>query len=363
MSKSSLRVSKRLEAHIAYLPGEQPVETSSVIKLNTNENPYPPSPAVQTSVGQEVALLNLYPNPKSSDLRKILAELHSLDPNQIILGNGSDDLLNLCVRCYSDDELKVAMMYPSYSLYEVLSGVQGSKMIRVPFLDGEFSLNLDAIASSEANLFFLTSPHAPSGRVYALEDLRKVAQAVSGLLVIDEAYVDFAPESALPLVHEFEHILITRTLSKSYSLAGMRVGYAMGHPKVIKQMDQVREVYNLDRLAQVGAKAAILDQEYFRSCLAKVIEQRNWLANAFNELGWSFVSSGTNFIFVKPLSPDGCASPEIAVSLFEHLAADKILVRYFSKHPQTNCFLRISIGKPVEMAMLMKSIKAWTQKA
>ncbi len=362
MSSGSFRASRRIRGHDPYLPGEQPILPGSVIKLNTNENPYPPSPQVEKAIASEVERLNLYPNPPACDLRHTVARLHDLEPNQIIFGNGSDDLLNLCIRCFSDDELSVGMMHPSYSLYEVLARVQGSEMIQVPFADDRFSLNLEAIASCGSNLFFLTSPHAPSGRVYRLAELRRLAATFSGLLVIDEAYADFAPETALPLLEEFDHLLITRTLSKSYSLAGLRVGYAIGHPKVIKQLDMVREVYNLDRLAQAGAQAALNDREHFQECLSKIIEQREWLSEQFHSIGWRTLPSGANFVFVRPETADKKFGPSVASSLFHHLATDKILVRYFPKHPLTESYLRISIGKQQEMVMLMNSVKQWTSK-
>ena len=362
MNDIDLRLSKRLKSHTAYLPGEQPSNTQTVVKLNTNENPYPPSPAVEDAINKEVGLLNLYPNPSSCELRKEIASLNDLSPREVIVGNGSDDLLNLCVRCFSDDDLSVGMLYPSYSLYEVLTGIQGSKMIKVSFDDNEFSLCPEKISSSAVNLFFLTNPHAPSGRCYALEELREVLRNYQGLLVIDEAYADFAPYNARPLLNEFDNLIITRTFSKSYSLAGLRVGYALGNSKIIEELDKVREVYNVDRLAQVGAVAALKDRSYFKNCLAKVMEQRDFMESTFKELKWPYIPSGANFIFVKPLDPKGNSSAEIANSLFGYLRANNILVRYFPKHPLTSSFIRISIGKPSEMSMLKDKIRGWIEK-
>ena len=362
MKNNHWRVSQRITGHLAYSPGEQPSGDQRVVKLNTNENPYPPSPSVQNAINQEINLLNLYPNPVSHDLRQVIADLHGLNASQIIVGNGSDDLLNLCVRCFSDEELKVGMLHPSYSLYEVIAGVQGSEMVRIPFQDSEFSLDLAGIKLSKTNLFFLTNPHAPSGRVYTRKEIRNILDGFSGLLVIDEAYADFAPQNGLPLLQEYENLIITRTLSKSYSLAGLRIGYAMGHPNIVQELDKVREVYNVDRLAQAGASAALLDQMYFKVCLRKVIEQRDFLAETFKFLGWPFIPSGANFIFVQPLGAGGEASSENARSLFQYLNENKILVRYFPDHPLTNSYLRISIGKPDQMSMLVDVIKRWTQR-
>lgn len=362
MNKNHLRLSKRLCGHHAYLPGEQPKSNPQVVKLNTNENPYPPSPSVQAAINHEIALLNLYPNPISGDLREVIADMHGLQASQIIVGNGSDDLLNLCVRTFSDDELKVGMLHPSYSLYEVLTSVQGSELIRVKFNDKDFTLNIADILASGTNLFFLTNPHAPSGKAYGLTQLRRLLKDYKGLLVIDEAYADFAPKNALPLLKEYENLIITRTLSKSYSLAGLRIGYAIGNPRIIEELDKVREVYNVDRLAQVGAKAALLDQKYFNECLKKVIDQRDLLAKVFEELGWPFIPSAANFIFVQPLGINGQASAKTAANLFHYLLENKILVRYFPKHPLTESYLRISIGNPSQMNKVVESIKEWTKK-
>jgi histidinol-phosphate aminotransferase len=357
-----LQTSKRLLSHSAYLPGEQPKNQGSVIKLNTNENPYPPSPSLNEALLSEIPRLNLYPNPPSVALREEIAQVHGLDPGQVIIGNGSDDILNLCVRTYTDEELKAGMLEPSYSLYEVLAGVQGIDLIRIGFADDQFSIEPERIATCGANLFFLTSPHAPSGRLYSKDQLSRVAQKFPGLLVIDEAYADFASEDAVSLLKDFENVLITRTFSKSYSLAGLRVGYGLGPASVISQLDKVREVYNLDRLAQAGALAALRDRKYFQECLAKVIEQRKLATSQFDDFGWHQIPSSTNFIFVQPKSSDERIGPEVALSLFKHLSEDNILVRYFPNHPQTSSFLRISIGKPSEMSILMNSIKSWRKK-
>ena len=286
-----MQTSKRLIGHSAYLPGEQPKNEGLVIKLNTNENPYPPSPSLADALLTEIPRLNLYPSPPSVTLREEIAQLHGLKPNQVIIGNGSDDILNLCVRTYADEELKVGMLEPSYSLYEVITGVQGSELIRIAFADDQFSIEPEKVATCGANLFFLTSPHAPSGRLYSVDQLSRVAQKFPGLLVIDEAYADFASENAISLVKDLDNVLITRTFSKSYSLAGLRVGYGLGPTSVICQLDKVREVYNLDRLAQAGALAALRDRKYFQECLEKVIEQRNVIASQFDDFGWHQIAS------------------------------------------------------------------------
>jgi len=354
-----VQVTKRLQSHHSYSPGVQPDSWDSVVKLNTNENPYPPSPSVIEAVAKEINLLNLYPNPSSMPLRDKISQLFGLDKNQVIIGNGSDDLLNLCVRSFSDDDLKVGMLDPSYSLYKTLVNVQGANLIKIQFIDDEFTFDPKEVSSSGANLFFLTSPHAPSGRSFSFETLRKTAESFPGLLVIDEAYADFAAETALPLLNDLENVLITRTLSKSYSLAGLRLGFAMGHPSIIAQLDQVREVYNVDRLAQAAALASLNDQNYFSNCLEKILQQREWLTNQLEAMKWRTIPSSSNFVFTQPCDNQGKRGEKIALSLFEFLNQRKILVRYFPDHPLTNTFLRISIGKPEEMSILIESIEKW----
>ena len=354
-----MQVTKRLQSHHSYSPGVQPETWDSVVKLNTNENPYTPSPSVIEAVTNEINLLNLYPNPTSMPLREKISQLFGLVNNQVIIGNGSDDLLNLCVRSFADDDLKVGMLDPSYSLYKTLINVQGADLIKISFIDDEFTFDPNQVSSSGANLFFLTSPHAPSGRSFSLQTLRQTAESFPGLLVIDEAYVDFAKETALPLLNDFKNVLITRTLSKSYSLAGLRLGFAMGHPSVIAQLDRVREVYNVDRLAQAAALASLEDQDYFSSCLEKILKQRQWFTNQLEAMEWRTIPSSTNFVFTQPCDANGIRGEKVAQSLFEFLNQRKILVRYFAEHPLTNTFLRISIGKPEEMSILIDAIEKW----
>ena len=352
-------LSDPLRQHKPYIPGEQPSSAARIIKLNTNENPYPPSPSVGVKAAEEIKRLNLYPNPKSTQLRKVIASLHEISMEQVIVGNGSDDLLNLCVRSFADSNQSVGMLDPSYSLYEVLASIQGARLIRIPFDSDDFELPLEKVTNCSANLFFLTSPHAPSGRAYQLEHLESVADNFNGILVIDEAYADFAQENAIPLLAKYPHIIITRTLSKSYSLAGLRVGYAMGNPSVIRVLDQAREVYNLDRIAQAIAQAALEDQKYFEETTQKIIQSRIWICDIFAEWRWRTIPSATNFVFCQPLDHSGTGGAQIANSLYSFLSTRGILVRYFPQNKLTESYIRISIGMPEEMSMLINTIKEW----
>ena len=352
-------LSDPLRQHKPYIPGEQPSSAERIIKLNTNENPYPPSPSAVDKVAEEIKKLNLYPNPKSNPLRKVIASLHQISMEQVIVGNGSDDLLNLCVRAFADPNRSVGMLDPSYSLYEVLASIQGAQLTRIPFASDDFELPLEKVTNCSANLFFLTSPHAPSGRAYQLELLDSVAGNFNGILVIDEAYADFAQENSIPLLAKYPNVIITRTLSKSYSLAGLRVGYAMGNPSVIQVLDRIREVYNLDRIAQAIAQAALEDQKYFKETKQKIIKTRIWISDIFAEWGWRTIPSATNFIFCKPLDHFGTGGAQIANSLYSFLSTRGILVRYFPQNKLTESYIRISIGMPEEMSMLINTIKEW----
>ena len=352
-------LSDPLRQHKPYIPGEQPSSAERIIKLNTNENPYPPSPSAGDKAVEEIKKLNLYPNPRSNQLRKVISSLHQISMEQVIVGNGSDDLLNLCVRGFADSNRSVGMLDPSYSLYEVLASIQGAQLTRIPFASDDFELPLKKVTNCSANLFFLTSPHAPSGRAYQLELLDSVAGNFNGILVIDEAYADFAQENAIPLLAKYPNVIITRTLSKSYSLAGLRVGYAMGNPSVIQVLDRAREVYNLDRIAQAIAQAALEDQKYFKETKQKIIESRIWISDIFAEWGWRMIPSATNFIFCKPLDHSGTGGAQIANSLYSFLSTRGILVRYFPQNKLTESYIRISIGMPEEMSMLVSKIKEW----
>ena len=355
----SKHVGRSLQLHKPYIPGEQPAAAQKVIKLNTNENPYPPSPAVRSQIIEEIQNLNLYPNPQALGLRKCIAKVNDVNSKQVIVGNGSDDILNLCVRCFSDSQLGVAILDPSYSLYEVLASIQGTNLIRIPFESADFEIPLDSIKQCTANLLFITSPHAPSGRGYSTLEIIDILENFKGLVVIDEAYIDFSKQSALPLLKDFSKLIITRTLSKSYSLAGLRVGYGLANPEIIKTLDQAREVYNVDKLAQVGAKAALEDRDYFTKTRDLIIDTRQRVYSILNDWGWRTIPSATNFIFTQPVDCHSKTGKRQAQNLYQYLEKKGILVRYFPHSHLTDSYVRISIGKSDDMTMLLEKIKEW----
>ncbi len=344
----------------AYVPGEQP-QGEGWVKLNTNENPYRPSPRVKEAVAAGVENLRLYPEPVSAELRSVIGRRFGLTAGNIIIGNGSDNILDLIVRCYVSDP-GAAHTIPSYSLYPVVVGMSGQALIDVNF-DRSMQLDVEALAVTRAKVFFLTNPNAPTGVAFPLEQIEAVLQAIDGLLVVDEAYVDFGGETAIPLLRDYENLIVVRTFSKSYGLAGMRVGFALASEWIINMLDRVRDPYNLDRLAQCVAKAVFEDVDYFEKQCGKLIATREATREALDRLGWFTYPSASNFLFTEPKNAVNESGAEIAASLFEHLKKSHVLVRYFPGHPLTCTFIRVSIGTDVEMQAFLTAIDLWLNHA
>ena len=347
----------------AYTPGLQPKEPGWV-KLNTNENPYPPSPHVAEAIQREIgASLRLYPDPLSSAVRRAFAQLHGLQETQVLVGNGSDDVLNLLVRAFAGGAgTGVAYAMPSYSLYPVLVAIENGATIEVPFTR-EMTLPVEALARSEASLLLLTSPNAPTGVSFRTADLERLAQAFRGILVIDEAYADFADENAMPLLARFPRVVVTRTLSKSHGLAGLRVGFAAGNPEVIEVLDRVRDSYNVNRLSQAGAIAALGDAAHLADVVARIKRTRAATEAGLRARGWFTYPSQTNFLFTEPSTADGATGADVAKACYEHLLAQKVLVRYFGSHALTRSFLRITVGTDSDMEALVRAIDSWLNTA
>ena len=344
----------------AYVPGEQP-QGEGWVKLNTNENPYPPSPKVGEAVAAEVAQLRRYPEPVSQRLRAVIGERFGLTAKNVIIGNGSDNILDLITRCYVSAQ-GAGHTVPSYSLYPVVAGMSGQGVIDVPF-SRSMELNVEAIAAANVPVFFLTSPNAPTGVAFPLSDIQEVLQRIDGILVVDEAYVDFGGESAVALLQGYENLVVVRTFSKSYGLAGMRVGFAMASEGIISMLDRVRDAYNVDRIAQVAAQAAFEDVDYFELQRQKVIATRESTLAQLNELGWFTYPSAANLLFTEPRNAAGKSGEAVAASLFEHLKQSRVLVRYFPSHPLTCSFIRVSIGTDAEMEAFLTVITSWLNHA
>jgi histidinol-phosphate aminotransferase len=346
----------------AYTPGLQPSEPGWV-KLNTNECPYPPSPrvaaAILREVGAEGASLRLYPDPTSAPLRASVARLHGVAAANVCIGNGSDDILNLLVRCFCGPAAAAAFTHPSYSLYPVLVGIQDGSFTRVP-MDRGMRLPVEAIAASGARLFFLTSPNAPTGVGFSNSEIKAVLDSFGGVLVVDEAYAPFARENAACLLAGHPNLVVTRTLSKAYALAGIRVGYALADAEVIGLIDRVRDSYNVSRLSQAAAIAALGDPGYYAGVIEKIKSTRDYYADSWrNNRGWFTYPSEANFIFTEPRDAKGRSGPEIARAAYDFLFSRKVLVRHFPSDALTAPFLRISVGSDDEMLVLEKTLDAW----
>ncbi len=350
-----------IEALAPYIPGQQP-DGEGWVKLNTNENPYPPSPRIAEAIRAELSRLPLYPNPSSGTLREAIADFHGLENSQVLIGNGSDDVLNLLFRSFCDKGKSAGMLEVGYSLYSVLAGIQNTPLIKVA-CNREMVLDPKSLSACGASVFFLTSPNAPTGVSYSRQQIADILDHYEGLLVVDEAYAAFAQEDAVPLLGNYPNLVITRTFSKSYGLAGLRVGYALADPKVIQLLDRVRDSYNVNRLSQAGALAAFLDTEYYENVINRIEVTREVFREKLKELDWFTYPSQSNYLFTEPCQPGGRVGAEAARDLFEFLQDRKILVRYFAGSSLTESFLRISVGTDEQMDLLLAAIEQWMNRA
>ena len=346
-----------------YVPGEQP-KIKGLIKLNTNENPYPPSPRVMAAIKAAVdGRLRLYPNPTAQLLREKLAKLHACRPENILAGNGSDELLALATRAFvepaagtgrRDSTATIQYFSPSYSLYPVLADIHGARK-NVVSLDASFGIPPLAVLKKSkawdfnAALTFVTTPNAPSGRGYPTKELEALCRAQRGVIILDEAYVDFCRENALRLALKYPHVLVARTFSKAYSLCFLRVGYFVGHPSLVAALDKIRDSYNVNGLGQIAALATLDDLKYYRANFKKIVATRERLSRELTVLGFDVLPSQTNFILARP--------PRFrAKEWLEKLRAKKILVRWF-KYPSVKDYLRITIGTDTEANALLQASK------
>ncbi len=332
-----------------YVPGEQPQPGTNVIKLNTNENPYPPSPKVMEILRDlDGEHLRRYPDPLAREFCQAVSDALGVPANWVIVGNGSDDVLNILVRsCAEGSDRKVVYPVPTYVLYQTLSAIQPATVVEIPYPDN-FQLPIEELIAANGAITFIASPNSPSGHAVPLHDLRELVKGVSGVVVIDEAYVDFAEFSALPLVQEFENVIILRTLSKGYSLAGLRMGFGVANPKLLAGLFKVKDSYNIDAIAIALGSAAMRDQAYKDACVDKIITSRTKLATDLENLGFTVLDSHGNFVLVTPIARN-------AESLYLALKERGILVRYF-KQPGLDDKLRISVGTDEQNQILIDAL-------
>ena len=333
-----MRIARHVRKLEEYVPGEQP-RAKSVVKLNTNENPYPPSPKCRAAIRAfDCARLRRYPDPNCSELCAEIARLNGTTPERVFVGNGSDEILALAAKCFVEDDESIGSLDPSYSLYKTLAAIRNVKWT-----------GLDVTAST--SLFLLTNPNAPTGEFREPSEIAAFAKKFKGVVIVDEAYGDFARANCMSLAtaEANRNLIAMRTFSKSYSLAGLRVGYCVGPRDLIRAMYKVKDSYNVDAIAQTVALAAIRDQDWMRKNAAKVIRSRTRLSAALEKRGWDVLPSEANFVFARP------PAPAKAADIFARLRERNIFVRYFPG-PKTGDRLRVTVGTEPEMKTLLKAL-------
>ena len=339
-------IRKAVQVLEGYTPGEQP-QVSGLVKLNTNENPYPPSPRIAEVLKYFSAeCLRLYPDPMAVKLREAIARKHGCKLENVFAGNGSDEVLALCTRAFVEPRGTIGFFEPSYSLYPVLTAIQdvAQKPVR---LNADFSWRMEP--GYAANLFFLANPNAPTGIQYPRETVRAFCQNFPGVVLVDEAYADFAEYDCTDLALSLPNVLVARTLSKSSSLAGLRLGYALGAAPLIEALYKIKDSYNLDRLTQELGRVAIEDGDHLRRNAERIKTTRARTAAALSQLGFVVLPSATNFLFVKP--------PRLsAAEVFVGLRTRKILVRYFPG-ALTGDYLRVTVGTDAEMDQFLAALR------
>ncbi len=346
----SVRIRQSVRALHAYTPGEQPRQPG-LVKLNTNENPYPPSPAVAGALaGMPVEDLRLYPDPVCIGLREIIAQRHGVSSERVFVGNGSDEVLALCTRAFVEDEGAIGYFDPSYSLYPVLAAIRAVRGVAVP-LAADFGWPVDPIPAG--SLFFLCNPNAPTSLLFPKDRVRRFCASYPGVVLIDEAYVDFARVDCMDLARELPNVIVLRTLSKSYSLAGIRLGYTVGPADLIGALFKIKDSYNVDRVAQAVAAAALSDPAHMRANVARIVATRVRLTAALERRGFEVCPSDTNFVWTRPRRGG-------AVPLYEKLKSLGILIRHFPG-PRTGEFVRITVGSDTEIDRLLAVLPEETQ--
>jgi len=340
---------KALRGFEPYVPGEQPPDEEGWVKLNTNESPLPPSPnvikAIKAAAGDS---LRLYPSPTAAPARAAIAAHFGLQPSMVALGNGGDDLIEMCFRAFAGKGDHVAYPTPTYPLFEPLCTIHEAVAAPHPCAEG-WSWPKE-LAEDHARLKFIVNPNSPTGTWSPESAVEEIVATAKGVVVLDEAYVDFAPESCIGLLEKHRNLLILRTFSKSYALAGLRIGFALGDPDLIAALDTVKDSYNVDRLAIVAAVAAIEDGSHHRAIVDHVVGERAWLADQLTALRFEVAPSAANFLFVQP--PPGAVAAAVADALRER----QILIRHYDREPIAGWF-RITIGTLNQHEQLLGALK------
>jgi len=331
-----------------YVPGYQPGRGERAVKLNTNENPYPPSPAVEKALREiDPAALRLYPDPAARDLRRTIAGVYGVAPENVFCGNGSDEIIGLVFRTFLERDGIVLFPHPTYSLYRTQAELHEIRFKAVETAP-DFRINTADYLSYPGQVIILANPNPPAGTLLAPAELDALAAAWPGLLVVDEAYIDFGGETALPLVARHANLLVVRTFSKSFSLCGARVGYAFGDPALIEALDKTKDSYNLACVNQVMAAAAVSDYAYMQETARRIMADREYLRERLVSLGFEAPPSYGNFLLVEHRRLG-------AAFIYQELARRRIFVRYFNERRLFNK-LRISVGTPGDIRELLAAL-------
>lgn len=338
-----------IDAMTPYVPGEQPAPGERVVKLNQNENPYPPSPAAVEVLRQfDAGALRLYPDPVACEFCRTAGEVLGVPPERILVGDGSDDIIIMIARACLGKGRSVVYPTPTFPYYFTQAQIEDAEVVAVPSGE-EFSVPIDALAKAGGTVTFVANPGSPTGVAPTTDQLDYLAGRLDGLLVIDEAYVDFAEEDALELAGRHANVIVLRTLSKGYSLAGLRLGFGIADPGLLEGLLKTKAIYNVGALPAAVGAAAIADQDYHNQCVAKIVASRAELMAGLVDLGFEVVPSQANFLLVRP--PTGNAKV-----VYEALKARGILVRYFKK-PRLDDKLRITVGTDEANAALLEALK------
>ena len=331
-----------------YVPGSQPDPGENFIKLNSNENPFPPSPMVQKVIRNfTYEDLRIYPDPVSWELRAQLSEIHGFAPRQIICGNGSDDILNIIMRTFTQPGQTIGFYQPAFPLYRILGVIHGARIVSLPVAE---PYDQPPPLPGALKIFFLANPNSPVGFAYPPDLVSQMAQRTRGIFVVDEAYAEFANENALDLVRNLENVIVVRTVSKSYSLAGVRLGYAIGNEKWIAEMFKVKDPFNVNRMTQALVTAALQDREYFQKNIRQVIETRERITEEAVALGYRIIPSQANFIFLQPPQKGR------GVKFYEALLARKVLTRFYDEEGLQDG-VRMTVGTKQEMAEVLRVLQ------
>jgi histidinol-phosphate aminotransferase len=344
----SIQVRTVIASMKGYVPGFQPDPSENYLKLNSNENPYPPSPRVREVLGKTAYEdLRIYPDPVSLELRRKLGALYGVPPEQIICGNGSDEILSLIVRTFASPGEAVGFHEPTFPLYRVLAAINGNEIlssaVREPY-------DQPPMPPERAKVFFLANPNSPVGFAHPLPLVVEMARRSRGIFVVDEAYAEFSEENALDLVREMEHVIVVRTVSKSYALAGVRLGYAVARERWIAEMLKVKDPFNVTRLTQEVVAAAIDDQKYFREKIREVVATREWFFREAKALGYRMVPSRANFLFPQPPRKGR------GKAFYEALFRKKVLARHYDEEGLRDG-VRLTVGTREEMEKVLEVFK------